>query len=68
MFVLCDCQTGYVLDFVVYTGGCTDIIEGLEFWHFWGSGANTSGKVFAKRAHIVFRQLVFWPSSVQLAT
>jgi hypothetical protein len=34
VFVLCDCETGYVLDFVVYTGASTDIIPGREFGIF----------------------------------
>jgi hypothetical protein len=31
VFVLFDCETGYVLDFVVFTGGSTDIIPEREF-------------------------------------
>lgn len=30
LFVLCDCETGYVLDFIVYTGATTDILPGRE--------------------------------------
>jgi hypothetical protein len=31
VFVLCDRETGYVLDFIVYTGATTDIIPEREF-------------------------------------
>jgi hypothetical protein len=29
-FVLCDCETGYILDFILYTGVTTDIVEDRE--------------------------------------
>jgi hypothetical protein len=28
-FVICDCETGYVLDFIVYTGATTEIVPGM---------------------------------------
>jgi hypothetical protein len=30
VFVLCDCETGYILDFILYTGATTDIVEDRE--------------------------------------
>jgi hypothetical protein len=30
VFVLCDCETGYILDFILYTGATTDIVEDHE--------------------------------------
>lgn len=26
-FVMCDCKTGYILDFIIYTGGSTEIVN-----------------------------------------
>jgi hypothetical protein len=30
VFVLCDCETGYILDFILYMGVTTDIVEDRE--------------------------------------
>jgi hypothetical protein len=30
VFVLCDCETGYILDFILYMGATTDIVEDRE--------------------------------------
>ena len=31
LFIICDCETGYILDFIVYTGKCTEIVSTEEY-------------------------------------
>lgn len=61
-FVICDCQTGYVLDFVVYTGAKSDIDEvGLGKS---GDIVATLLKSYLNKGHTVY--LDNWYSSPQL--
>jgi hypothetical protein len=30
-FIICDCETGYVLDFIVHTGATTEIVPDCKF-------------------------------------
>lgn len=39
-FLLCDCETGYVLDFIIYTGAATQIQE-----HFGDTSLGKSGNI-----------------------
>ncbi|KAF0747901.1 Uncharacterized protein FWK35_00022580 [Aphis craccivora] len=53
LFVLCDCESGYILDFLVYTGAQTqiDLIESLGMS---GSVVSTLMKPYFHKGHIIY--------------
>ncbi|KAK4309138.1 hypothetical protein Pmani_000613 [Petrolisthes manimaculis] len=53
MFVLCDCDSGYISDFIVYTGKDTAIVEDLQLG-VSGSVVKTLLTPHLQKAHIVY--------------
>jgi len=59
LFILCDCETTYILDFIIYTGADTKI-EMINNLEVSGSIVMTLMKPYLKkRIYIVHRQLVY---------
>lgn len=53
LFVLCDCETGYVLDYIVYTGSQTEIDNIVELG-VTGSVVTTLMKPYLNKGHTLF--------------
>lgn len=54
-FVMCDCKTGYILDFIIYTGGTTEIANfDIENIGKSGSIVLTLMKDYLNKGHTVY--------------
>jgi len=63
LFLICDCSTGYVLDFIIYTGGTTEIIRTSELG-VSGSIAMTLMEKYLDKGHVLY--VDNWYSSPKL--
>lgn len=63
LFVLCDCATGYILDFIVYTGAQTNI-EVIDDLGISGSVVTTLLEPYLGHGHVVYTDN--WYSSPKL--
>lgn len=54
MFVLCDCETGTVLDFIIYTGKGTDIEHGNVEGELSSKVIKTLMKPYLNSSHVIF--------------
>jgi hypothetical protein len=62
-FVICDCETGYILDFIVYTGASTEIVPEREFG-ISGAVVKTLMGNYLRKGHTLW--IDNWYSSPQL--
>ena len=53
LFVLCDCETGYILDYIVYTGSQTEI-DHVETLGVTGSVVTTLMKPYLNKGHTLY--------------
>lgn len=65
LFLLCDCETGYVLDFIVYTGKSTEI-DKYDDLGISGSVVTTLMRPYLEKGHSLFTDN--WYTSPSLST